>query len=274
MKKLLMILILIFTFPVKVICYETNVHRKMTGYAVSSSNISSYLKNDLNINLTDNFRDRTAQEWMEDGSEWEDDNWTQRWLNHFYDPITGSGLTGSKAWGQPSLQWGKEYYSNLWSWKWARNYFYNALAHASPDQRDAYFAKLFRSLGHIAHLVQDLASPAHVRNDPHGAPIINYSMYEDYTKKRAASLSYSGYPAVDISVFNSFDKFWASSGKGLSEYTNTNFFSDDTIFKNYPHPARENTTAKLVEQTARDGKLDKVWYIQGYTSERLAAYSY
>jgi hypothetical protein len=61
---------------------------------------------------------------------------------------------------------------------------------------------------------------------------------------------------------------------GLAEYANANFFSEDTIFTDYPHPAYENTTANLIERIARDGKLDQVWYVQGYTSLNLAAYSY
>ncbi|MGE5810899.1 MAG: hypothetical protein ACM339_05320 [Ignavibacteria bacterium] len=76
---------------------------QITKRAISLSNIDQYLNMQLNILLSDKFSDginrRPASEWLELGSHWEDDNWTQRWLNHFYDPITGSGLTGSKAWG-------------------------------------------------------------------------------------------------------------------------------------------------------------------------------
>jgi hypothetical protein len=61
---------------------------------------------------------------------------------------------------------------------------------------------------------------------------------------------------------------------GLAEYANANYFSEDTIFSDYPHPRKENTTAKLVEQYAKNGKLDKTWYVMGYQTERLAAYSY
>ena len=64
---------------------------------------------------------------------------------------------------------------NMWDWQSARSYFYTYLTGLSPqtgqsiasDQmtREFYFAKSLRALGQVAHLVQDMAVPAHVRND-------------------------------------------------------------------------------------------------------------
>ncbi len=268
-----LIFIFFFLLSIEAFAYEVNVHREISKQAIAASNISQYLYNNLGISLKDEFNRKKAEDWVEDGSDWEDN--APRWLNHYYDPTTGKGLNPCPTTlCKPSLQWGKDATENAWSWKWARDSYYKALTDANPNYRNIYFSYVFRALGQVIHLVQDKAVPAHVRNDPHGAPIIKYDMYEAFTRDNVGSLTYSGYPAVSITTFNSIDRFWIHGGNGLAEYTNKNFFSRDTIFKNYPHPAKTNTTAALVEQYAKDGKKDSVYYIQGYTSQRLAAYSY
>ncbi len=105
---------------------------------------------------------------MEIGSKWEDDDLSMRWLNHYYDPMTGRGLNPCvSTLCKPSLQWGKDATENAWSWKWARDSYYKALTDANPNYRNIYFSYMFRSLGQVIHLVQDKAVPAHVRNDAH-----------------------------------------------------------------------------------------------------------
>ena len=68
---------------------------------------------------------------------------------------------------------------NLWSWKMARSYYLKSLIRlfAQPPmtaQENYYYtsrtsaeAKTFYALGHIIHLLQDLAQPQHTRNDAH-----------------------------------------------------------------------------------------------------------
>lgn len=213
-----------------------------------------------------------------------------------------------------SLMWAQKeslnpFYDNLWAWPKARNYYFKALTGSVKDEREKNFAYTFRALGQVAHLIADSSVPAHVRNDIHVFPITTAfgitlgkrQTYESWAMKNWWWLNYSGIK-VDTSIFNQAvpdspapvpisalwdqNKYvgnnasvtWSTnpviSEYGLAEYTNANFFSEDTIFEAYPHPNKENTTAKLVEQYAKDGKKDKVWYIQGYTSQRLAAYSY
>jgi hypothetical protein len=50
-------------------------------------------------------------------------------------------------------------------WDNARNYFYSALTEIDPLKRDDNYVKTFRSVGQVLHLLQDMAVPAHVRND-------------------------------------------------------------------------------------------------------------
>ncbi|MFI5294707.1 MAG: hypothetical protein ACHQ0Y_06760 [Thermodesulfovibrionales bacterium] len=69
---------------------------------------------------------------------------------------------------------------------------------------------------------------------------------------------------------------------GLAEYTNANFFSEDTIFRDYPHPAYADTNyldaINHPEQVdAEDGKFDNRVYIRktvGDADTRIASFSY
>ncbi|MBI4824430.1 MAG: hypothetical protein HY805_09435 [Nitrospirae bacterium] len=243
----------------------------------------------------------------------EEDSPFNRSFNHFHDPTNAwdkAGLNDSSL-GMSSLlfaqnQWWLEPIGN-WSWQKAREYYYQALTATDKTTREQNFANTFRALGQIMHLIADSSVPAHTRNDIHVFPLelggitIGTRTYESWAKKNYRALNYLAIK-VDSSIFkqavsdpsapvtisalwdqNKYngqnpEATWSTdpsiSTYGISEYTNANFFSEDTIFKNYPHPTKENTTAKLVEQYAKDGKLDRVWYIQGYTSLQLAAYSY
>jgi hypothetical protein len=305
MKRLILVKFLIFILVIESHSYETNVHQKITGNAITASNIESYLKDNLKINLTDNFNDRTAQEWMEMGSVWEDDDLTMRWLNHFYDPTIGKGLNSfGITWGQPSLQWGKESSDNAWSWKWARDSYYKALTDSNSKYRDTYFSYVFRALGQIIHLIEDKAVPAHVRNDAHPYYFENYlqqqrDMYEKYTRdavndeknrtNKMTPLKYTGYSAVDLTTFNTFDTFWINSGKGLAEYTNSNFLSRDTNIDDNKYSSPVGIGEWVTTETAYDPDYGWIYvdvkYLQGYATDnyrtgqssplsRLSALSY
>jgi hypothetical protein len=52
---------------------------------------------------------------------------------------------------------------NEYSWWSAKEYYYQSLITRSEES----FARTFRALGQLMHLVSDAALPAHVRNDPH-----------------------------------------------------------------------------------------------------------
>ncbi len=88
--------------------------------------------------------------------------------------------TGCAAQGFGSLWsnaiWGTKYTSatqkepgvatnNSMDWDAARTTYFTALTANDPGRRDEELAKTFQALGQILHLVQDLAVPAHVRDD-------------------------------------------------------------------------------------------------------------
>jgi hypothetical protein len=232
-----------------------------------------------------------------------------RSTNHFHDPISNQGfggfIFGVLFNGESSIQWsqrpiGGQSPGGHYSWFDIRDYYNKALTSAVKTDRDKYFAETFRGLGQIMHLVQDISVPDHARNQFH----VGYH-YEKFVlryqkevlpeyKGKFKSLLASPFqfdqsllnvksPLAPIPFANLFDseKYTGSNpgdtlnnNLGLSEYTNANFFSDLTIFKNYSHPKKENTNAILKEEEAEDGEIDRKYYISGYQSENLALYSY
>lgn len=150
MKQKLIILFIIL-IPINVLSYEVNLHKKITKNAVESSNVSQSLKANMGIYNDMKFQNKKFIEWLTYGSDREDDNLTMRWLNHFYDPITGKGLNtaGIIIYGNPSLQWGKESLINIWSWKYARIYYYQGLTSKDKASRNVAFANAFRALAQI-----------------------------------------------------------------------------------------------------------------------------
>jgi hypothetical protein len=217
-----------------------------------------------------------------------------------------------------SLIWAQKeslnpFYDNLWSWPKARTYYYKALTLPTIDEREKNFAYTFRALGQITHLIADSSVPAHVRNDIHVFPLnlpifgveVGSQTYESWAKRNARSLNYNSLTVdqsnfsqaisnssaqVPISALWDQDKYNTGSNIndtigmniGLSEYTNANFFSEDTIFKNYPHPTYEDTNFHLAfghpeSVDAEDGKFDNRVYIRktvGDADAHLASFSY
>ena len=139
---------------------------------------------------------------------------------------------------------------------------------------------MFESLGHLIHLVQDAAMPAHTRNDTHigffigngyGLPVVNRDKFHHWALFR-------GGPAIDSAASQPFDPSilnqtynglvpiagiidtTTAAGSatpsnapniGIAEYSNANFFSDDTILKGYAYP--NTTQMALTHEPGPDG---------------------
>src|SRR5204862_296062 len=83
---------------------------------------------------------------------------------------------GPDGWAVDSFTWatapnGGAVYPGPWlnryGWPRAREYELNALTLQATADRNNNFALMFRSLGQVLHLNQDLSQPSHVRNDNH-----------------------------------------------------------------------------------------------------------
>lgn len=122
----------------------------------------------------------------------------------------------------------------------------------TPEQiRNAWWATAFRALGDAVHLVQDMAQPQHTRNDAHPG-----SVFEGWMDARALGawvyslangvelaplLDYGNHP---IPRFDRYSHYWSTgpSGLGLADYSNREFFTEDSNFGSsaalqYPSPA-------------------------------------
>src|SRR4030042_3210030 len=210
-----------------------------------------------------------------------------RSYNHFHNPLKPWDIAGLNDYyivpnpyppfipitysmsGESALMWAQdqEYqkkYTNLegdQTWQAARNYFYTALTGKTDAERQENFARTFKGLVHQMHLIQDMAVPAHARNDAHvGEGVQDWLMkknvpsgdlyFETWAKKYYPIINTFAstpiFPQVDltknpggkipITQFYDTDQYnenvvpTKSLTWGLSEYTNANFVSDDTIF--------------------------------------------
>lgn len=196
-----------------------------------------------------------------------------------------SALTWAK---DPVTQGGIYYYNDDWSWQTTKLHYYNSLTASLKIWRDAELAQTFYGLGHQIHLLQDMSQPAHVRNDGHLDDFVgmyidyktgtrgfekfeNWAAYHYQTEALTYIYNLDGtHPLVfpDFSLTSgvslTFDSFWdtdkydgtspvsrTETKIGLSEYTNSNFFSDDTInpllpgdylLHHFPFPSNDYTT--------------------------------
>lgn len=189
--------------------YEAEFHRALTDEAINESCLASYLTSNLGFDLNREFRGpgygefssvlatRTIRDWIIYGS-WKEDKPMgigARAVKHFYNPTPYhppdlTDLPASGPFSRDSLN--PDHIHALqratthtddgepYSWADARNYYYLALTSATKEVRDENFAKTFRALGQVIHLLEDMAVPAHVRNDAHD-PIIGGTDFYEHT---------------------------------------------------------------------------------------------
>lgn len=170
----------------------------------------------------------------------------------------------------------------------ARQSFYDALTSTvSEGVRKRQFGRTFQTLGHVIHHLQDMAQPQHVRNDPHCDHVVCKmlaeltgsnglyapSRYEHYSDLNNADVPFSlirsnlpvaapnsaaVYPGLDVAAnpFKAPRHFWRttapgsdiSTGKGIAEFTNRNFYSEGSISA-YPSPRPQYTITDYFRPT-------------------------
>jgi len=211
---------------------------------------------------------KTFLEWVSEGGEREDvPEW--RCPMHFHDPLSENwdiaGLSIPPIGSFESMIYWAQSSNNDYSWFWAREYYYQALQTGSEEQ----YAKTFRSIGQLMHLVSDAAVPAHVRNDAHlkfdlfNLGVVKYDdsdPYENWVKKQHSKIKMMEYDSVTIdrAIFDMVDAstsapspisaLWdhdeynlggsnppedSNTTIGLAEYTNANFWTEATFPWNF-----------------------------------------
>ena len=252
--------------------FDDNAHTLLSQRAVNASALDGFITNqfpEFLRGINEQLDGRAIIDLIADGAI-DEDKPLVRVRHHFHDPTKTwdqAGLLGvqgiqggrsSAVWGQSNQAIGGSY-----SWHDARSYYLTALTSsaATYTERKRIYAALFRSIGHLIHLVQDAGSPAHTRNDWH---ISYHTVDPDYfhiwadspdglsviagsgvarlnpTSLSGTQNSFAPIPIarlIDTEKYRNDSTPRATTDIGLAEYSHANFFSDDTVVSNYLNPA-------------------------------------
>ena len=215
-----------------------------------------------------------------------------RSLNHFHNPakanLAEAGLSDLPIFisnGRSTLLWAQDgpYQESKgwedWSWQAVRKHYCNYLTAPNKTDKDDNNTKLLTGLGYQMHLIQDMGQPNHVRNDTHILDGASWIMgLETWARKNDENvleiLNTTTIPAVTVDLMPSFTADTskapvaklidtreylgtrfpkASFDQGLAEYTNSNFFSESTIFSSeysandkhyHPYPKKIETNVQ------------------------------
>lgn len=166
--------------------------------------------------------------------------------------------------------------SNGRNWDVARNFLYRSLTEQDPVLRESYLAQTFYTLGYVLHLLQDVAVPAHTRNDfsqghtnAIGCPAGGCETFTDWIGNPFEGYVRSHFATIETNIPDmnlpfsgpkTLTNFWdadtyhpesapptAGQDIGLSEYSNGNFVSYSTVLKEdpddehyFPYPNKES----------------------------------
>lgn len=318
-RKLIIFLMLVvfLLYARTVFSYEAAVHPLITQEAVIKSKLmqTNYLEEQLGFGWNKLFNGLTVKEWIERGSFLEDNpslvDGEDKWIRaprHFYDPTRSPGRFTDLTWIEAQFCGPDGQYTSALEWAWdrslpdadpyswtdAQNYYYLALTSPSKEVRDQNFANTFKAIGQVLHLLQDMAVPAHVRNDNHlyippfERTLYGSDHYECYLTPKKFNKFLPVIQTAEAYELNTFNDYF-----GLADYTNYNYVSDDTILtENLPsdhvhyfaHPNLASTDFTIPEDTeilvvtAEDGKSDSVRYLNkvsdGETIDKFLGVSY
>jgi hypothetical protein len=189
---------------------------------------------------------------------------------HFHDPTRPWGDAGLLGGSFPSSIRRQQAVFVPYMWQSAREDYLNALLETDPADRLRLFSQTFESIGHIVHFVQDAASPAHTRDDPHLLYIDTDRLHSWADQNPLAvvpgAVSFSGdlsTPTLDFvasrPVARIIDATEADRGVpawstaiGVAEYSNSQFLSDDRTFgaNGYTFPRLEAMEPAVQSYTA------------------------
>ena len=278
------------------------------------------LKDGIGTKLFINSQPKTIKEWIKFGSTKEDKEPCRR-SNHFHNPINENwqyaGMDELPSWACDEwhpLNIGQAYSALTWAtgyitqpplnptpttpdglkagfssdadkqsqnWDKAREYYYKALTLTLSGERESHLAQTFQSIGQVLHLLQDMAVPAHVRNDFLNSHIYTggANPYESYVKENGniiSALTSSSIISPNFTTARITD-FWDTNQTpqvvtdaslqdkaGLSEYTNANFVSEGTLFTNsgvFSYPS----TTSVQEETVNIADP----FVSGWTVPRV-----
>lgn len=186
-----------------------------------------------------------------------------RALRHFYDPINAKGLVlggaeflAAKYWSQDTLAQAsvepvinQRMYGSIYN-------FFSSKSDFSWDRAVYEYAwgnkeRGLKTLGHILHLIEDMAVPDHTRNDAH-PPFVNAvfhqsSPYEHFSGKWNLENIVVASELITQKQVPYYCNHLNSCFDSMALYSNNNFFSKDTILKDYEFPKIYNEKEELIE---------------------------
>jgi hypothetical protein len=251
--------------------YEKGTHQRLSAEAFARSDIASHLQEAYGIGESDVFRQRlfgvpwgsrTAGEWLVAGGH-EEDVPVWRVLNHFFDPNRGVGLgiLGGMAAPDWALEPDGPVDGQNHSYRDAREAFYAGLTNRSRQSRERELGFTFFALGHVIHLIQDMAQPQHARLDSHPPFTASASFIEQYVEANVGAFPL-GSSAVPVVAHPR--ALWTDGGAGLADFSNANFVSAGTNFtvladgataENHPRPVLDLSLRDAINppDACRDG---------------------
>jgi len=263
--------------------FDFETHRTLSERAARHSNLDVFLSSiGLDEELSTSLLGFTIEELISAGTVAEDSP-VDRVRHHFHNPLltwdaAGLRVEGFRI-GQSSVLWQQERNQDRGgrhSWHDGRESYYQALTVQTKAERERQFAETFQTVGHLIHLIQDAASPAHTRNDAHLSynnigDVDGFHAWADQPENLArvtgaltydpAILKITANPLAPLPIARIIDtERYRQSGVpsagvdiGMAEYSNANFLSDDTTFRGFPFPA--TTSVELgPPETLPDGR--------------------
>jgi len=281
--------------------YETSTHQLLSIRAAAASDAlgsrGAGLYAELGLEPNEKYPDvegslRTIDGLIAFGSEYEDSG--SRFVLHFYDAQHGGrGLFVTLQANTSSLQWaafdvgvvsGVFSLTQDFSILDAKDYYLHALTRRTSSVRDTNFGLLFQSLGQVAHHLQDMAQPDHVRNDQHLTGF-DTSLHHTWTEGQGEAIPSFGYPKLKPDQFATVADLWANAGRGIAEFTSYNFISDDTNYRGWPpylkpdqefaSPLPDNSRIEKISVEDLIGSWPEVfadvqvWFIGNQVTDRL-----
>lgn len=170
----------------------------------------------------------------------------------------------------------------------------------NEDERNKYWAAVFKNIGHVTHLLQDMSQPQHTRNELHGSfpPVpgndLNHPSggYEYYINARATQTTVcsvtdeepdcripgnrivtNGYPTPAFNYFSDFfhvhtEESGFQSRSGLADYSNRNFFTTGHNVGQDEFPSPSNNIFDTNEYTHLDVVQESADGV-GYISKKI-----
>lgn len=182
---------------------------------------------------------KSFEDWLASGGYSADEPEIWNALCHFYDPTSNpqvylTDTVPDRYVVNPNIDartWALSHPQNEFSWQKGLEYYILAFEGEQKDRVEN-TAKAFRALGETLHCIADMTQPCHVRNDGHAYSDPIEDTVDDFIVR-----NHPRNPAVDQLV-NVSGLTIEDIIHNIAVFTNSNFYSEDTIYSGGMPPVR------------------------------------